>query len=48
MLAGFYYVLLEQNIRHASLVTIADAAHAIEIDQPEAISKVVTDFLSDR
>ncbi len=39
---------LEQNIRHASLVTFADAAHAIEIDQPEAISKVVTDFLSDR
>jgi len=36
---------VEQRIRHAFLIYVDDAAHAMEIDQPEQVAVLVTDFL---
>jgi len=35
---------LKQRIRHAFLIFVYDAAHAIEVDQPEHVTGLVVDF----
>lgn len=37
--------LLRNRLRHAYLIYIWDAGHAIEIDQPERVRSVIADFL---
>ena len=37
---------VERRIRRAFLIHVDDAAHAIEIDQPERVAGLVTDFLT--
>jgi len=37
---------VKQRIPRAYLISVDDAAHAIEIDQPEVVSELVTDFLT--
>ena len=37
--------LLKQRIQRAFLIFIYDAAHAIEVDQPEHFTDLVDDFL---